>query len=90
LAGNLARSLSNIEQRSCHRQACGTRLVSSVITAGIFGIVAAPFISRLLPLFPPGRDWHHYPGDRDLTDAARKSRRPMRQRRRHRRGTCSR
>jgi xanthine/uracil permease len=53
LAGNLARFQPNIEQRSCHRQACGTRLVSSVSTAGIFGIVAAPFISRLLPLFPP-------------------------------------
>jgi len=25
----------------------------SVIAAGIFGIVAAPFISQLLPLFPP-------------------------------------
>src|SRR5260370_24310818 len=25
----------------------------SVISAGIFGILAAPFISRLLPLFPP-------------------------------------
>src|SRR6202522_3155688 len=25
----------------------------SVIAAGIFGIIAAPFISRLLPLFPP-------------------------------------
>jgi xanthine/uracil permease len=24
-----------------------------VISAGIFGINAAPFISRLLPLFPP-------------------------------------
>jgi NCS2 family nucleobase:cation symporter-2 len=24
-----------------------------VITAGIFGVIAAPFISRLLPLFPP-------------------------------------
>ena len=28
-------------------------IYGSVIAAGIFGIVAAPFISRLLPLFPP-------------------------------------
>jgi xanthine permease len=28
-------------------------LYGSVIAAGIFGILAAPFISRLLPLFPP-------------------------------------
>jgi uric acid transporter len=28
-------------------------IYGSVITAGIFGIIAAPFISRLLPLFPP-------------------------------------
>ncbi len=28
-------------------------IYGSVICAGIFGIVAAPFISRLLPLFPP-------------------------------------
>jgi xanthine permease len=28
-------------------------IYGSVITAGLFGIVAAPFISRLLPLFPP-------------------------------------
>jgi uric acid transporter len=28
-------------------------IYGAVITAGIFGIVAAPFISRLLPLFPP-------------------------------------
>ncbi len=28
-------------------------IYGSVISAGIFGIVAAPFISRLLPLFPP-------------------------------------
>jgi xanthine/uracil permease len=28
-------------------------IYGSVIAAGIFGIIAAPFISRLLPLFPP-------------------------------------
>src|SRR6202034_2554565 len=28
-------------------------IYGSVISAGIFGIIAAPFISRLLPLFPP-------------------------------------
>jgi uric acid transporter len=28
-------------------------IYGAVITAGIFGIVAAPFISRLLPMFPP-------------------------------------
>jgi uric acid transporter len=28
-------------------------IYGSVITAGIFGILVAPFISRLLPLFPP-------------------------------------
>src|ERR1700693_6258242 len=28
-------------------------IYGSVIAAGIFGIVAAPFISRVLPLFPP-------------------------------------
>src|SRR6202167_4510229 len=28
-------------------------IYGSVIAAGIFGILAAPFISRLLPLFPP-------------------------------------
>ena len=28
-------------------------IYGSVIAAGVFGIVAAPFISRLLPLFPP-------------------------------------
>jgi xanthine/uracil permease len=28
-------------------------IYGSVISAGIFGILAAPFISRLLPLFPP-------------------------------------
>jgi len=28
-------------------------IYGSVIAAGIFGIVAAPFVSRLLPLFPP-------------------------------------
>ena len=28
-------------------------IFGSVIAAGIFGIIAAPFISRLLPLFPP-------------------------------------
>jgi NCS2 family nucleobase:cation symporter-2 len=28
-------------------------IYGSVIAAGIFGVVAAPFISRLLPLFPP-------------------------------------
>jgi xanthine permease len=28
-------------------------IYGSVIAAGIFGIVAAPFISRILPLFPP-------------------------------------
>jgi xanthine permease len=28
-------------------------IYGSVIVAGIFGIIAAPFISRLLPLFPP-------------------------------------
>ncbi len=28
-------------------------IYGSVIAAGLFGIVAAPFISRLLPLFPP-------------------------------------
>ncbi len=28
-------------------------IYGSVICAGIFGIIAAPFISRLLPLFPP-------------------------------------
>src|ERR1700735_142744 len=28
-------------------------IYGSVMSAGIFGIVAAPFISRLLPLFPP-------------------------------------
>jgi len=28
-------------------------IYGSVLAAGIFGIVAAPFISRLLPLFPP-------------------------------------
>jgi uric acid transporter len=28
-------------------------IYGAVITAGIFGIIAAPFISRLLPLFPP-------------------------------------
>jgi xanthine permease len=28
-------------------------IYGSVVAAGIFGIVAAPFISRLLPLFPP-------------------------------------
>jgi uric acid transporter len=30
-----------------------TGIYGSVIAAGIFGIVAAPFVSRLLPLFPP-------------------------------------
>ena len=35
--------------RSCQPRAC----CRSVISAGIFGILAAPFISRLLPLFPP-------------------------------------
>jgi uric acid transporter len=28
-------------------------IYGSVIAAGIFGVIAAPFISRLLPLFPP-------------------------------------
>jgi len=28
-------------------------IYGSVIAAGVFGIIAAPFISRLLPLFPP-------------------------------------
>ncbi len=28
-------------------------IYGSVIAAGVFGIVAAPFVSRLLPLFPP-------------------------------------
>src|ERR1700691_808680 len=28
-------------------------IYGSVIAAGIFGIIAAPFITRLLPLFPP-------------------------------------
>jgi xanthine/uracil permease len=28
-------------------------IYGSVLAAGIFGIIAAPFISRLLPLFPP-------------------------------------
>src|ERR1700726_2597451 len=28
-------------------------IYGSVIAAGIFGIIAAPFIRRLLPLFPP-------------------------------------
>lgn len=28
-------------------------IYGSVIAAGVFGVVAAPFISRLLPLFPP-------------------------------------
>ena len=28
-------------------------IYGSVIAAGMFGILAAPFISRLLPLFPP-------------------------------------
>src|SRR3954467_2989979 len=28
-------------------------IYGSVIAAGLFGIIAAPFISRLLPLFPP-------------------------------------
>ena len=28
-------------------------IYGSVIAAGIFAIIAAPFISRLLPLFPP-------------------------------------
>src|SRR3954467_15176799 len=28
-------------------------IYGSVIAAGVFGIVVAPFISRLLPLFPP-------------------------------------
>ena len=28
-------------------------IYGSVVSAGIFGIIAAPFISRLLPLFPP-------------------------------------
>src|ERR1019366_6436737 len=32
---------------------CLLGIYGSVIAAGIFGIVAAPFISRLLPLFPP-------------------------------------
>ena len=44
-------------------------IYGSVISAGIFAILAAPFISRLLPAVSARGDRHHHPGDRDFADA---------------------
>src|SRR6267143_3821548 len=43
-------------------------IYGSVISTGIFAILAAPFISRLLPAVSARGDRHHHPGDRDFAD----------------------
>ena len=46
-------------------------IYGSVIAAGVFGIVVAPFMSRMLPLFPPVVTGTIITGDRHLADARR-------------------
>ncbi len=46
-------------------------IYGAVIAAGVFAVIVAPFMGRLLPLFPAGGDRHHHPGDRHLADAGR-------------------
>ena len=46
-------------------------IYGAVIAAGIFGVVVAPFVSRLLPLVPARGHRHDHPGHRHLADAGR-------------------